>query len=80
MKIAFIYALAAICTRFCKLAGECRRTWTIDRKQPETIMTGKKLSADDLRQFTGSEPGRSGRLRQGLQHVFLDSLPEPQFQ
>jgi hypothetical protein len=26
MKIAFIYALAAICTRTCKSAGECRRT------------------------------------------------------
>jgi len=26
MKIAFIYALAAICTRTYKSTGECRRT------------------------------------------------------
>jgi hypothetical protein len=45
MKIAFIYALAAICTRTYKSAGECRRT-THDRQEARAMDLAEYLPAE----------------------------------
>jgi hypothetical protein len=45
MKIAFIYALAAICTRIYKSAGECRRT-THDRQEARAMDLAEYLPAE----------------------------------
>jgi len=44
MKIAFIYALAAICTRTYKSAGECRRT-VHDRQETRAMDLAEHLPA-----------------------------------